>query len=304
MSFKTPKDFAEYERMVNEWTEIRKELNDKVIESKLGEQVTQEDPTLKTLQNIQKSLTKTQVDNFGEPVRNVSTGEKIETSISDLIENVLKNVSVTNPNSGPARILNQLRHLNTTSDEQKIINVHTNRLMKGLRKDLEEINKSIVMSSIQKDVVLNFYEKVFDFQIGNKLTEEQIGVIQSVFEDDMLKQGVSKISLETLMEPINRILLTYTDEEITDELAKEILSKINNKLNKSISEEQLTRQFENLGELLRQIIKSSIDVEKSVVLTADALQQQVEEQASKEEAINDIILKNTKDIKNNLLHFH
>jgi len=259
MSFKTPKDFAEYERMVNEWTEIRKELNDKVIESKLGEQVTQKDPTLKTLQNIQKSLTKTQVDNFGEPVRNVSTGEKIETSISDLIENVLQNVSVTNPNSGPARILNQLRHLNTTSDEQ----------LKILRNDLEAINKSIVMSGLQKDIVMNYYTEVLIGKLGKQLTEDDIHEIQEIFENDMLKHGASPVTIGTLMYPINQVLERYLYEPLNDTLVNNILSKLNSKLNKSITEDQLNIQFERLGKKLNKIVRNNKNIEKAVIQTGD-----------------------------------
>jgi len=136
--------------MVNEWTEIRKELNDKVIESKLGEQVTQEDPTLKTLQKIQKSLVKTQVDNFGEPVRNVSTGKEVQTLLSDLIENVLQNVTITNPNSGPAQILGQLQNLNISLFKQQNLNVNTNKELKNLKNDLE------AKSGLQKDLALEY----------------------------------------------------------------------------------------------------------------------------------------------------
>jgi len=36
--FKTPKDFKEYEKIVNEAVKVRKELNEKVIADKVGTQ--------------------------------------------------------------------------------------------------------------------------------------------------------------------------------------------------------------------------------------------------------------------------
>ena len=61
-SFYFPQNINEYEKAVKEWSSVRKQLNDKVVATKLGEQVIEEsqakNPQTKLLQDIASSLTK------------------------------------------------------------------------------------------------------------------------------------------------------------------------------------------------------------------------------------------------------
>jgi len=89
--FKTPKDFKEYEKLVNEAVKVRKELNEKVIAEKVGtqslfdEQSKIQAPTIKRLKNIEKAIYKPVFDNNRRPVFDVRTGKKVKVPITEII---------------------------------------------------------------------------------------------------------------------------------------------------------------------------------------------------------------------------
>ncbi len=76
----------------------------------------------------------------------------MKTSIADLIDNVLNNVTIINPNSGPAVILGEPQKINRSSFIQQILQDNTNKELRdiknNLRRDLESLNQFIVMSGL------------------------------------------------------------------------------------------------------------------------------------------------------------
>jgi len=76
------------------------------------------------------------------------------------------------------RMVNELQKINRSSFIQRILQDNTNKelqnIKNNLQRDLESLNKSIVMSGLQKDIVMNFYSEVLTGQIGKALTEDDI----------------------------------------------------------------------------------------------------------------------------------
>lgn len=249
MSFQKIRNLEEYSNLVDDWTKIKKELNQKVIENKLGEQSMldtvskQQAPTLELLKDIKGGVTKT--------VQTIEPSGERKTTVINLIDNITKYLDVTDPTSAPARTLQLLQDiLNDQQAQNALLGAQPNQYQR-IEALLERINKSVYFGSMNKNVITNSYQKVLDFAIGVNLDKGPIKIINKSIAKELLGDGFPKDLVDIIISTVTDKVLKSPkwDGQILDNenIVNELISDIQNALLiKKKDETDLTQNFKDL----------------------------------------------------------
>ncbi len=289
MSFQTPKDLKDYKKMVNEWSEVRKQLNDKVIANKIGDQTLLETqtkiqaPTIQEIGKIHKSITKTVV--------NPRTGVKEEIPLTTLIDNINNNLSVTDPTSASAQTLQQLENMKTLLAKNNKI---SKDIRKQLERDLANINSMVVLQTVPKEEFMNIvtntlnpvppddpyvifsdsamrrfigklnrglYQSGYDENTIAAINNKLIPIVRTYENQLMDMPGIQEHFLETVSK---KLFVKNVDTTLTKELEKvsDVLEEIQSGVDTSI------RTTQQIGDQTLAVLDENKEVDKEVALTS------------------------------------
>ena len=190
-SFYFPKNIDEYEKAVKEWSTVRKQLNDKVIATKLGDQLIEESqakqPQTKLLQEIASSLTRQipiidTATNLPKPGE-VKTEKLLDSviQIPNKLDTINELLTITNTNSVPYLVVDKLNDLSSV-----ISNLSIDQLQQNIEKSLDKTFKKL--GSKLDDITIHTKT------IGESIEESKIAEEKIISDIEMIKNNFLKSS--------------------------------------------------------------------------------------------------------------
>lgn len=319
-NFFFPKNINEYEKAVKEWSSVRKQLNDKVVATKLGDQLIEESqskqPQTKLLQEIASSLTR-QVPVIDTATRLEKPGEfkteKLIDSVTQLpnqLNMITKLLTVTDPNSVPYLVIDKLNQLsnvisNSSSDQLEQL-IETNDELKDISTLIEALSTDVIIGSLNKDIIIE--------DIGKQINETTV-MNNDEFYDELYRRlsnsGFNSQTISVVYNNfINPIMQEYENENISDEnvksdIMKEIINNIGIK-NENV-ENSLDRHFKRLGTKLDDITFDTKTIKDTINENKIAEEKMVDDiENIKEKLINttkikDKLIKNVTELRSSPL---
>lgn len=291
-SFYFPQNLNEYEKAIKEWSSVRKQLNDKVVATKLGEQVIEEsqakNPQTKLLQDIASSLTK-QVPVIDDATRLEKPGEfKTEKLIDKVIEipnrinDIVDLLTVTEPNSVPALIIKRLKSLATTirnsSNKQIKEMIQNNKITDQIIFTLQDLQTDVILGSLNRKIILKDIESYLnnnDYLDNNDFYDNLIDKFQN--------SGFNDTTIDILL---NKIIMPIIDNndgtELNEEDKKGLIDMISNEIGIKTDMEKISKSVDKKMKLL----ESKID--EVGIDTKDLIDTMEERKVVDEKIVSDV----------------
>ncbi len=250
MLFKKAKDMQEYEKLVNDWVQTQQELRNKVVENKVGkmetyeEQAIKQKPTTDILETIKQGIIKTEIDPVTQQKKTVN-----------LIQNIVDNLNVTDPNSGPYKMVQLLEKIRDSTELQNMISENSDVNINKINTQLQKINDIVSAQSIPKDIVLNEYEKNLNaLNLANlQLDENMLDSVDENILNDLIEMDMDVDSINSLVSNIRRNVFNkkyinvYLDDKVVEYIKKDIRQIL------QLKEDKLTNEFTKLKDALSNI---------------------------------------------------
>lgn len=260
-------------KFVKEARALRQNMKEIVDATQLG-YISEQDIEQRKNKAILDRLTTKQVDPVTGRVREYGVAElqkinmdKFE-NLPNLIKSINDNLNVLNPDSGQAKILARLTKILTSSYDVSKLQHSTIGILKD---ELEKLNNSILMSSVQKDLVLQVFNQELNDSIGKRDIGDTMNIINNTITN-LEKYGLQPVAIEALFYPIFLELKKYASENkgrVFDEDDVTTLKRMaEKKLNKNITEEEIGMMIDRLG----------VTMKKDIQFVSDQLSTQVNEQ--------------------------